>query len=93
MRGIAGYVTLDERTDRTPLLREMTGALRHRGPDDEGYFTAPGVGLAMRRLSIVDLAGSHHRSQTKTEPFRSFSTARSTITSSFAQIWKNAATV
>ena len=37
----------------------MAGALRHRGPDDEGYFTAPGVGLAMRRLSIVDLAGSH----------------------------------
>jgi len=59
MCGIAGYVTLDERTDRTPLLREMAGALRHRGPDDEGYFTEPGVGLAMRRLSIVDLAGSH----------------------------------
>ena len=28
---------------------------RHRGPDDEGFFVEPGVGLAMRRLSIVDL--------------------------------------
>lgn len=33
----------------------MAQALRHRGPDDEGFFTEPGVGLAMRRLSIVDL--------------------------------------
>ena len=58
MCGIAGYVTSDETADRTRLLRELAGALRHRGPDDEGFFTAPGVGLAMRRLSIVDLACS-----------------------------------
>ncbi len=37
----------------------MAQALRHRGPDDEGYFVEPGVGLAIRRLSIIDLAGSH----------------------------------
>ncbi len=36
----------------------MAAGLRHRGPDDEGILVAPGVGLAMRRLSILDLAGS-----------------------------------
>jgi asparagine synthase (glutamine-hydrolysing) len=37
----------------------MCDALRHRGPDDEGYHVAPGVGLGQRRLSIVDLATGH----------------------------------
>ncbi|HEV3409444.1 MAG TPA: asparagine synthase (glutamine-hydrolyzing) [Chthoniobacterales bacterium] len=55
MCGIAGYVTRHDAADRAPLLRALTGALRHRGPDDEGYFFAPGIGLGMRRLSIVDL--------------------------------------
>src|SRR5437899_6160983 len=59
MCGIAGYVSLEERCDRRPLLQQMTQALRHRGPDDEGYFAEPGVGLAIRRLSIIDVAGSH----------------------------------
>lgn len=35
----------------------MTGVIRHRGPDGEGRFVAPGVGLGMRRLSIIDLEG------------------------------------
>ncbi|HMJ07124.1 MAG TPA: asparagine synthase (glutamine-hydrolyzing) [Chthoniobacterales bacterium] len=55
MCGIAGYVSIDRETERIPLLREMANGLRHRGPDDEGFFVEPGVGLAMRRLSIVDL--------------------------------------
>lgn len=40
------------------LLRNMNDAQRHRGPDDEGYFTdlEAGVSLAMRRLSIQDIA-------------------------------------
>src|SRR5438270_13289985 len=58
MCGIAGYVTRDTAPDRMPLLRAMAGALRHRGPDDDGFFTAPGVALGMRRLSIVDVACS-----------------------------------
>jgi asparagine synthase (glutamine-hydrolysing) len=40
-------------------LYGMNATLRHRGPDDEGYYTAPGLGLAMRRLSIIDVAGGH----------------------------------
>ncbi len=58
MCGIAGYVSTDEAAERGPLLRGLTGALRHRGPDDDGFFVAPGVGLGMRRLSILDLSGS-----------------------------------
>jgi asparagine synthase (glutamine-hydrolysing) len=38
------------------LLHRMCAAIRHRGPDDEGLHVAPGVGLGMRRLSIIDLA-------------------------------------
>ena len=35
----------------------MCSVMVHRGPDDEGIHTGPGVGLGMRRLSIIDLAG------------------------------------
>jgi len=40
-------------------LQRMTDSLVHRGPDDEGFFVADGVGLGMRRLSIIDVAGGH----------------------------------
>src|SRR5882724_12851444 len=59
MCGIAGYVTSDNQTDHRSLLQQVAQALRHRGPDDEGYFAELGVGLAIRRLSIIDLVGSH----------------------------------
>ena len=39
-------------------VRAMGEAMAHRGPDGAGTWTAPGVGLAHRRLSIIDLAGS-----------------------------------
>ncbi len=55
MCGLAGYVGFDEEG----LLERMTAALVHRGPDDEGYFRAPGIGLGHRRLSIIDVAGGH----------------------------------
>ena len=37
------------------LLKRMTDLQRHRGPDGEGFFVNPGIGLGVRRLSIVDL--------------------------------------
>ncbi|MDH5627103.1 MAG: asparagine synthase (glutamine-hydrolyzing), partial [Candidatus Krumholzibacteria bacterium] len=40
-------------------LRAMCDAIRHRGPDDAGYHLDGGVGLGMRRLSIIDVAGGH----------------------------------
>jgi asparagine synthase (glutamine-hydrolysing) len=58
MCGIAGFagLALDGR-EADAVLSRMCGAIRHRGPDDEGHFVAAGVGLGMRRLSIIDVAG------------------------------------
>jgi asparagine synthase (glutamine-hydrolysing) len=41
------------------LLKEMCRVIRHRGPDDEGYFLKGEFGMGMRRLSIIDVAGGH----------------------------------
>ncbi len=58
MCGIAGIVDLkaSREIDRAALER-MTKALAHRGPDGEGYFTAPGVGFGHQRLAIIDIDG------------------------------------
>jgi asparagine synthase (glutamine-hydrolysing) len=40
-----------------PLLKAMADSIAHRGPDAEGFWMEPGIGLAHRRLSIIDLAG------------------------------------
>ncbi len=37
----------------------MCASIEYRGPDDYGYFCGDGVGLGMRRLSIVDVSGGH----------------------------------
>ena len=56
MCGICGVVSFqsDVPADRTVLL-QMNAALRHRGPDAEGYYQDSQASLAMRRLSIIDL--------------------------------------
>ena len=41
------------------VLSAMNRSIVHRGPDDEGFFTEENVGLAMRRLSIIDLKTGH----------------------------------
>ena len=55
MCGINGIVF--QENDFVPLkvLEKMNKVISHRGPDDEGYYTHQQVGLAMRRLSIIDL--------------------------------------
>jgi asparagine synthase (glutamine-hydrolysing) len=54
--GIFGFHAVDASTPaELELLRSMGEAIRHRGPDDEGYFLERPVGLGMRRLSIIDL--------------------------------------
>ena len=59
MCGIVGVVHSDPARPVPPaLIRRMCGAIRHRGPDDEGVHVHGAVGLGMRRLSIIDLAGS-----------------------------------
>src|SRR5438093_8774571 len=58
MCGIVGIVHRDaERPVDPAALRTMCDAIRHRGPDDEGTLVSGPVGLGMRRLSIIDLAG------------------------------------
>jgi len=58
MCGIAGALDRDGRREfSVPRLLAMTGAIAHRGPDDEQFHAEPGVILGARRLSIVDLAG------------------------------------
>ena len=57
MCGIAGYFGHgDER-----VLKNMGNQLRHRGPDDEGFYLKGNVGLAHRRLSIIDLSQKAHQ--------------------------------
>jgi asparagine synthase (glutamine-hydrolysing) len=57
MCGIVGRVG-PAAASEAEILR-MCDAIRHRGPDDWGTFVEGGVGLGMRRLSIIDLAGGH----------------------------------
>lgn len=59
MCGIGGIVTFDGSEPPRADLKRMADALAHRGPDAEGFFSqggVPGIGLAHRRLSIVDLS-------------------------------------
>ncbi len=51
MCGIAGYAGLDD----PALLRRMCAVIAHRGPDEDGFFEGEGIGLAMRRLAVIDL--------------------------------------
>jgi len=55
MCGICGFSGPDD----MGLLERMTGALRHRGPDDSGYFSDGSMNLGHRRLSIIDLESGH----------------------------------
>ncbi|RDI76252.1 asparagine synthase (glutamine-hydrolyzing) [Gaiella occulta] len=58
MCGLAGVVLADRegRVERA-WLEAMAAALAHRGPDGEAIWVAPGVGLASRRLAVIDPAG------------------------------------
>ncbi len=64
MCGIVGIVTRKDRGEIECTLRRMNGVIVHRGPDDSGSHIAADVGLAMRRLSIIDLAGGHQPMRT-----------------------------
>jgi asparagine synthase (glutamine-hydrolysing) len=53
MCGIAGFT--GPRSGGKDLLEAMAASLVHRGPDEDGFHTGPNVGLAIRRLSIIDV--------------------------------------
>jgi asparagine synthase (glutamine-hydrolysing) len=60
MCGICGILKTDatQHVERN-ILANMNRKIAHRGPDDEGYFIEGNVGLAMRRLSIIDVKTGH----------------------------------
>ena len=62
MCGIAGIVRFDDVPVEPDLVRQMTATLLHRGPDEIGFWSAPGDSpravFGHTRLSIIDLAGS-----------------------------------
>src|SRR5512137_2053170 len=69
MCGITGFINADGRTADRSVLEAMNQAIFHRGPDEDGFYIKENVGLAMRRLAIIDLAGGqqpiHNQDKTK----------------------------
>src|SRR6266576_896508 len=60
MCGIAGMAATDHHFQATPSeVKRMCSEIVYRGPDDEGILAKDGVGLGMRRLSIIDVQGGH----------------------------------
>jgi asparagine synthase (glutamine-hydrolysing) len=57
MCGIVGIVRNDGKAVDEMVLSRMCTAIQHRGPDDDGFYFNEPVGLGMRRLSIIDIAG------------------------------------
>ena len=57
MCGITGFVNANADAVDRAILERMNRAIIHSGPDEDGFYVNAGVGLAMRRLAIIDLAG------------------------------------
>ncbi|MDD4869352.1 MAG: asparagine synthase (glutamine-hydrolyzing) [Kiritimatiellae bacterium] len=56
MCGICGKLIFKDSTPAPESIRAMCKTIMYRGPDDEGLYTAPHIGLGQRRLSVIDLA-------------------------------------
>lgn len=60
MCGICGKVLFDRESKASAsIVKVMADTIRHRGPDDDGFYICNQVGLGFRRLSIIDLSGGH----------------------------------
>ncbi|MCE0493265.1 XrtA/PEP-CTERM system amidotransferase [Vibrio salinus] len=60
MCGISGIFNIQQASPiNKEILQTINRLQSHRGPDDEGYFIDNNIGLAHRRLSIIDLSGGH----------------------------------
>jgi asparagine synthase (glutamine-hydrolysing) len=71
MCGIAGFAGVPGyAADAADILRRMCDAIRHRGPDDAGYYVSADVALGMRRLSIIDVAGGQQPMPNEDESIR-----------------------
>lgn len=61
MCGIVGLIHPDGTPVSSAVLRNMTDAVAHRGPDGEGHWIEDNVGIGHRRLAIIDLTPSGHQ--------------------------------
>ena len=61
MCGICGVLNFDGSKVSSVLLKKMTDAIAHRGPDGEGWYQSKGLGFGHRRLAIVDLSPLGHQ--------------------------------
>ncbi|MEI7025445.1 asparagine synthase (glutamine-hydrolyzing) [Paenibacillus sp. y28] len=59
MCGITGLYYFTGQVPQMELLQRMASVIEHRGPNDVGFWTDPGIGLGFRRLSIIDLKEGH----------------------------------
>src|SRR5688572_31437885 len=55
MCGIAGIISVSDAPVQRHEIESMCQAIVHRGPDEDGFYISHGVGMGMRRLSIIDL--------------------------------------
>jgi len=55
MCGFVGYTHIENKDDGQ-IIRKMTDAIKHRGPDSDGIYSDDKVSLGFRRLSIIDLS-------------------------------------
>ncbi|MGQ0554965.1 MAG: asparagine synthase (glutamine-hydrolyzing) [Nitrospiraceae bacterium] len=59
MCGIVGVFDVKGRSVDPAWIHGMNDSITHRGPDDSGTYVKQSIGLGMRRLSIIDVAGGH----------------------------------
>ena len=56
MCGITGFINLNDKPADVSILKSMTDAISHRGPDGEGHWVSDNIAIGHRRLSIIDLS-------------------------------------
>ena len=61
MCGITGLINIDGAPVSQVILKRMTDAIAHRGPDGEGQWIEGNIGLGHRRLAIIDLSLAGHQ--------------------------------
>ncbi len=66
MCGIAGFTSSGDASDES-LIRRMTATIVHRGPDQQGCYTSPGIALGAVRLQVIDLDGGEQPVRTGLE--------------------------
>lgn len=67
MCGVAGLVNLNGEIVSPPILKRMTDAISHRGPDGEGQWVEGNVGLGHRRLAVIDLSPAASQPMTSSD--------------------------